>query len=301
MVSPTPPDARRRRGTRRRAFVRTRATDEWKYYEHDGPRELRERLAGFSGLSRSDEETVLVAEAPSDPPPQAADVDLREDVRRRSHESRPTRIFGPIHGINGFPQHAVPVVAFVDGQIRRRAGASISSRDVDFAGLFGGVTLPAFRGRGLYRATVARRAEIAREARLPAGSTSHALPTSRPILERVGFVAMTTTTPFVHSSPQLAERGPTGSTVSSTCSCGSTFRSLPQTGQSPAQSGSWRICTGSARTTASCAHAERSSWSSTRYSVHRPRSRASLPGLAQPQLRAPARRPGRQRNGARRA
>ena len=32
-----------------------------------------------------------------------------------------------------------------------------------------------------------------------------------------------------------------GSERSSSCSCGSSFRSLPQVGQRPAQSGSWRI------------------------------------------------------------
>ena len=49
--------------------------------------------------------------------------------------------------------------------------------------------------------------------------------------------------------------------------CGSAFRSLPQTGQSPAQSGRQRICSGSASATASRAQAERSSRSSSRYGV----------------------------------
>jgi len=56
-------------------------------------------------------------------------------------------------------------------------------------------TLPAFRGRGLYRATVAERARIASTA--IAGLYVDALPTSRPILERLGFVRLTTTTPYV--------------------------------------------------------------------------------------------------------
>ena len=68
-------------------------------------------------------------------------------------------------------------------------------RGSDFAGLFGGITLPEHRGRGLYRATVARRAELARE-RGYRFLYVDALPTSRPILERLGFVALTTTTPF---------------------------------------------------------------------------------------------------------
>jgi hypothetical protein len=48
----------------------------------------------------------------------------------------------------------------------------------------------------LYRATVAKRAELARE-RGYRWLYSDALPTSRPILERLGFVAITTTTPFM--------------------------------------------------------------------------------------------------------
>ena len=87
------------------------------------------------------------------------------------------------------------VVAVVDG--KAVSGGRVDFEDgVEFAGLFGGFTLPEFRGRGLYRATVAKRAELARERgyRL---LYSDALPTSRPILERLGFVPITTTTPFV--------------------------------------------------------------------------------------------------------
>jgi GNAT superfamily N-acetyltransferase len=58
------------------------------------------------------------------------------------------------------------------------------------------VTLPEFRGRGLYKATVARRAELARE-RGYRWLYVDALPTSRPILECLGFVKLTTTTPYV--------------------------------------------------------------------------------------------------------
>jgi len=160
---------------------------EWKYYEHDGP-ELRERLLAL-GLESDEEETVLVAEAASIPPP-AADVELREDV---------DAFMGLVHEIfgdkgHGFPEHATPVVAFVDG--KPASGGRVDLEPgVEFAGMFGGVTLLEFRGRGLYRATVARRAEIAREAGYR-WLYVDALPTSRPILEKVGFMAITKTTPF---------------------------------------------------------------------------------------------------------
>lgn len=63
-----------------------------------------------------------------------------------------------------------------------------------FAGLYGGGTRAAFRGQGVYRATVAARARDA----IDLGARYllvDALPTSRPILERMGFVKLTETWP----------------------------------------------------------------------------------------------------------
>lgn len=160
---------------------------EWKYYSHDGP-ELREKLVA-AGLEADDEETVVVAEAASIPPP-PADLELKEDADAFKELS--TRVFGRSYD---FDTNSVPVVAFIDGQ-PVSCGRIDLDPNVEFAGLFGGVTLPEFRGRGLYRATVARRAEIAREAGYR-WLYVDALPTSRPILERNGFVPITTTTPYV--------------------------------------------------------------------------------------------------------
>jgi GNAT superfamily N-acetyltransferase len=66
--------------------------------------------------------------------------------------------------------------------------------DSCFAGLYGGGTRPSFRGRGLYRAVVAARARdaIADGARY---LIVDALPSSRPILERLGFEWLTDTWP----------------------------------------------------------------------------------------------------------
>ena len=161
---------------------------EWKYYSHDGP-ELRERLLA-AGLVPEDEETVVVAEAASIEPPSAGDVELR--LATDEFDDLAARVFGSRHDL---PEKAVAVVAVVDGQ-PVSGGRVDFEDDVEFAGLFGGITLPEYRGRGLYRATVAKRAELARE-RGYRWLYSDALPTSRPILERLGFVPITTTTPFV--------------------------------------------------------------------------------------------------------
>jgi GNAT superfamily N-acetyltransferase len=66
----------------------------------------------------------------------------------------------------------------------------------DFAGLWGGATLKEYRGRGIYKALVAVRAADAIER----GYTYlqvDASDDSRPILERLGFVAVTSTTPYI--------------------------------------------------------------------------------------------------------
>ncbi len=66
----------------------------------------------------------------------------------------------------------------------------------EFAGLWGGATLPEWRGRGIYRALTAARARSA----LAEGVRylqSDCSPMSRPILERSGLVAVTTSTPYV--------------------------------------------------------------------------------------------------------
>jgi GNAT superfamily N-acetyltransferase len=159
---------------------------EWKYYSHDGT-ELRERLVA-AGLEPDDEETVVVAEVTSiSPPPD--DVDLR--IVDEEFVDLAASVFGDRFEL---PEKAVAVVAVVDG--KPVSGGRVDFEDgVEFAGLFGGITLPEYRGRGLYRATVAKRAELARE-RGYRWLYSDALPTSRPILERLGFVAITTTTPF---------------------------------------------------------------------------------------------------------
>ena len=162
---------------------------EWKYYSHDGP-ELRERLLA-AGLEPEDEETVVVAEAASIAPP-PPDVELR--VATDEFVELAERVFGRSHG-SGLPEVSVAVVAVVEGE--PVSGGRVDFEDgVEFAGLFGGITLPQYRGRGLYRATVAKRAELARE-RGYRWLYSDALPTSRPILERLGFVPLTKTTPFV--------------------------------------------------------------------------------------------------------
>ncbi|MGP5386557.1 GNAT family N-acetyltransferase [Brachybacterium tyrofermentans] len=86
-------------------------------------------------------------------------------------------------------------VAEVDGR-PVSAGRLIPVPGTEFVGIWGGATLPEFRHRGIYRALTAARARSALEAGyryLHSDSTRF----SRPILERSGLVAVSTTTPWV--------------------------------------------------------------------------------------------------------
>lgn len=166
---------------------------EWKYYAHDGV-ELEQRLRN-AGLVPEDEETVLVAEAAAIPPTELEVREATEEFIDLAQE-----IFGGKR--RPLPEHSIAVVALVDG--RPVSGGRIDFEPgIEFAGLYGGVTLPGFRGRGLYRATVAKRAELARE-RGYRWLYVDALPTSRPILEQLGFVRLTTTTPYTRPADSTA-------------------------------------------------------------------------------------------------
>ena len=68
--------------------------------------------------------------------------------------------------------------------------------EVPVAGLFGGATSPQWRGRGIYRALTAARAQSAAAAGCEL-IYAECTPFSRPILERAGLRAITTTTPYL--------------------------------------------------------------------------------------------------------
>ena len=71
-----------------------------------------------------------------------------------------------------------------------------------FASIWGGCTIPAFRGKGAFRAIVAARAATARQ-RGYAYLTVDARETSRPILERLGFVPLTSVTGWFLATESL--------------------------------------------------------------------------------------------------
>jgi GNAT superfamily N-acetyltransferase len=94
------------------------------------------------------------------------------------------------------PGEVAAVVAWA-GQTAIAAGRVEFHSGTDFASLWGGGTLPAWRGRGVFRTLVAHRAALA-SARGFRYLQVDASPDSRPILQRLGFVELATTTPFTH-------------------------------------------------------------------------------------------------------
>jgi GNAT superfamily N-acetyltransferase len=95
------------------------------------------------------------------------------------------------------PAPAAAAIA-VAGDTPVGAGRVEFHAGTEFASLWGDGTLPAWRGRGVFRSLVAHRAALA-AARGFRYLQVDALPASRPLFERLGFVALATTTPFLHS------------------------------------------------------------------------------------------------------
>ena len=93
------------------------------------------------------------------------------------------------------PDEIVVLVAEADGRVISAAWL-VFNPGTDFAGLWGGSTVRAWRGHGIYRAPVARRAQLAcaRGVRYLQVAASD---DSKPILLKLGFHAVTTTTPYV--------------------------------------------------------------------------------------------------------
>lgn len=176
---------------------------EWKLYGHDRPADLGQRLLA-AGFEADDEEAVLVAEVDTIPEPELEVTVATTPELVDAFVALADRVFGTdspgtrgelLRWLGAERPEMLATIVLVDGEAVSGGRVDLPAHG-EFAGMFGGITLPDYRGRGLYRATVAKRAELARE-RGYRFLYVDALPTSRPILERLGFVQLTTTTPYV--------------------------------------------------------------------------------------------------------
>jgi hypothetical protein len=186
-------------------FRRRGASVEWKAFAHDGPTDLIRRL-GAHGFEIGPEETVLVLDL-QERPAWIGDSTFRvHSVRTMDEVDLYRRIATEIFqkdyrltarelasAIRGGSTEHVGYIAY-DGAVAASIGRLYTHRQSEFGGLYGGATLEAHRGRGLYRAVVAARARDALEHGVQYLIVD-ALPTSHPILEQLGFVPLTTTWP----------------------------------------------------------------------------------------------------------
>ncbi|GAA1368940.1 GNAT family N-acetyltransferase [Streptomyces beijiangensis] len=184
---------------------------EWKLYSHDTPHDLGARLAA-AGFEAEPAEALMVAEVAELP----TEVRLPEGVRLVPvTDAAGVRLMGEAHDeafgsdssriqhqvltrLEADPEGLVAVLAMAGD--RPVCAARIEFQTgTDFASLWGGGTAPEWRGKGIYRALVAYRAAIAAERGyryLQVDATDD----SRPILERLGFTRLSTTTPYVYGA-----------------------------------------------------------------------------------------------------
>ena len=180
---------------------------EWKTRGHDHAPGLHEALLE-SGFTPGQPESIMLGEASA----LAVDVDLPEGVTLRTvtdekdvraMSTMADEAFGdPVSG--EMADELLRRLSRRDGMqlwVAEAHGQIVSAGRLEpvdgteFAGIWGGATLPKWRGRGIYRALTAARARSA----LRLGKTlinSDSTEYSRPILERSGLVKVSTTTPY---------------------------------------------------------------------------------------------------------
>jgi hypothetical protein len=190
---------------------------EWKHHGYDRPDDLPDRLRA-AGFEPEEQEALVVGEVAEvrarlagAPAPEGVTIRrLRDDDEGRAAD---WDAVGVLHTAvwdepsDGYvaalaAEHAAaPSATSVwlavadDGTVVCAARANFHE-GTDFVSLWGGSTLTEWRGRGIYKALVSRRADEAAE-RSYRYLQVDASPDSRPILERLGLRQLTTTTPYM--------------------------------------------------------------------------------------------------------
>ncbi len=186
---------------------------EWKTRGHDAIPGLDEALVAH-GFEREAPESIMVGEArvlavDLPLPPGVALRHISREADARAMIAMQSQVFGPRTDDRDMLQYLLARLLRQDGMqlwVAEADGEIVSAGRIepvagtDFAGLWGGATLPAWRRRGIYRALTAARARAA----LAMGKTliqSDSTEYSRPILERSGLLKVSTTTPYRWSRP----------------------------------------------------------------------------------------------------
>jgi hypothetical protein len=187
---------------------------EWKTRGHDHAPGLVEALLD-NGFVAEETESIMIGDAKA----LAVDVELPEGVTvRRVFDEPDVRAMSAMQA-EAFGDSESEAEEKAEALLRRlaldegmqlwvaeaegrvvTAGTLEPVADTAFAGIWGGSTLEAWRGRGIYRALTAARARAALElgkSLIHSDSTEY----SRPILERSGLLKVSTTTPYQWERP----------------------------------------------------------------------------------------------------
>ncbi|MEV1067157.1 GNAT family N-acetyltransferase [Streptomyces sp. NPDC050263] len=183
---------------------------EWKLHGHDGPADLGQRLTA-AGFTADPEETLMIGEtsdqlvdvAPPEgvrivPVADRAGVELMVEANEKAFGRDGSWLRNLLLARLADDPDALVALLAMAGDVPVSSARMELIPGVRFAGLWGGGTVEGWRGRGVYRALIAHRARIAAERGyryLQVDASSQ----SRPILERLGFAAVSTTTPYVYA------------------------------------------------------------------------------------------------------
>jgi len=183
---------------------------EWKTYAHDRTDDLTGRLLAH-GFVPEELENLLIGRVPemNHEPRLPPEVTLRQVTSRADTDrmaemlsivwNEDRSFFGELlfNDVEANPDHVVLLVAESSGKVVSTARLNLEPNS-QFATLWAGSTLPGWRGRGIYRATVAYRARLAAKRGFQYLQVD-ASEDSRPILERLGLLTVSSTTPYIWS------------------------------------------------------------------------------------------------------
>ncbi|HZY45759.1 MAG TPA: GNAT family N-acetyltransferase [Anaerolineae bacterium] len=183
---------------------------EWKFYEHDTPVDLRERLIA-QGFAPDEPEALMILDIDHAPAILLRPIAL--DVRRITEPDQVPSLMKVLEQVWGSTNdwlgqrlmtdlvqdtdHLSVYSGYVDD--RAVCAAWIDFHDNQFAGLWGGTTLEEFRGRGFYTSLLAIRLQEAKSRGIRF-LVLDASPMSRAIVEKHGFQFVEYTQPHKYHS-----------------------------------------------------------------------------------------------------